>query len=325
MIFRLIICLVAACAAIASGAGAGERPSKSVRIAMLLSGTEASSAYLKSFYQGLAEQGLVEGKNLTLDRHYANGQVDRMPAIAAEIVASGADLIFTSGDPAAKAAKAATDRIPIVAVTCDALAGGLVTNLSRPGGNLTGVTCINADLDGKRVEIIKEILPSIAKLGIVLNPDDKRSQAELKEVELAAKASAIELLTKGVTRPDELGPAFSQAADAGASGIIVIYDPSFFVRRRELAEAASGRHIATVFNFREFVEAGGLISYGPNVQDMCRQSTRLIRKVLDGERAGEIPMEQPTRFELVVNLKTARTIGLTIPPSLLGRADDVFE
>ena len=238
MTFRLLICLVAAFAAIASGASAQERPSRPIRIAMLLSGTEASSAYLKSFYQGLVEQGLVEGKNLTLERHYANGQVDRMPALAAEIAASGVDLIFTSGDPAAKAAKAATDRIPIVAVTCDALAGGLVTNLSRPGGNLTGVTCINADLDGKRVEIIKEILPSISKLGIVLNPDDKRSQAELREVELAAKASAIELLTKGVTGPDELGQAFAQAADAGANGVIVIYDPSFFVRRRELAEAA---------------------------------------------------------------------------------------
>jgi ABC-type uncharacterized transport system substrate-binding protein len=309
----------------AAGARADDRPSKPARIAMLLPGSEASSGYLKGFYQGLAGQGLIDGKNVSLELHYANGRIDQLPALAAELAASGVDLIFTSGDNAAKAAKQATDRIPIVAVTCDALAAGLVTNLSRPGGNLTGVTCINADLDGKRVEIIREILVSLTKLGVVLNPDDKRSQSELKEIELAAKTSSIELLTQGVTGPEGIEKAFAQAADTGVTGVVVVYDPILYLRRRELAEAAGSRRIATVFNFREFVEAGGLVSYGPNVTDMCRQSARLIRKVLDGERAGEIPMEQPTRFELVVNLKTARTIGVSIPPSLLSRADDVLE
>ncbi len=325
MTFRLITCLIAAWLSIAAGASAEERPSKLARIAMLLPGSEASSGYLKGFYQGLAAQGLVDGKNISLELHYANGRIDQLPSLATALAASGVDLIFTSGDQAAKAAKAATDKIPIVAVTCDALAAGLVTNLSRPGGNLTGVTCINSDLDGKRVEIIREILPAINRLGVVLNPDDQRSQSELKEVQLAAKIGAIELLTENVERADDIGPAFSHAADAGLSAAVIVYDPVLYLRRRELAEAAVGKRIATVFNFREFVEAGGLISYGPNVTDMCRQSARLIKKVLGGERAGDIPMEQPTRFELVINLKAARALGLNVPPSLLGRADDVLE
>jgi ABC-type uncharacterized transport system substrate-binding protein len=241
------------------------------------------------------------------------------------LAGSGVDLIFTSGDQAGKAAKQATGKIPIVAVTCDALAAGLVTNLRRPGENLTGVTCINADLDGKRVELLKEVLPSLDRLAVVLNPEDRRSVAELKEVELAAKASSIALVPQPILKPDDLGAAFSQAADAGVTGAVIIYDPTFFLRRRDLVEFAVRRRIATVFNFREFVEAGGLMSYGPNVQDMCRQSARLIKKVLNGEAAGEIPMEQPARFELVINLKTAKGIGLVMPASLIGRADEVIE
>lgn len=292
---------------------------------MLLPGTVASSGYLKGLQQGLAEQGLVEGKNITLDIRYANGRIDQLPALAAELAGSGVDLIFTSGDQAGKAAKQATGTIPIVAVTCDALAAGLVSNLRRPGENLTGVTCINGDLDGKRVELLREVLPSLERLGIVLNPDDKRSAAELNEVEQAAKASSIVLVKQAAAKPDDLGPAFTQAADAGVSGVTVIYDPVFYLHRRELAEFAARKRIATVFNFREFVEAGGLMSYGPNVTDMCRQSARLIKKVLGGEMTGEIPMEQPARFELVVNLKTAREIGVVVPPGLIGRADEVIE
>ena len=324
MKIRLLLLAVAICATFVAGSKAGER-TKPARIGMLLPGSEASSAYLKGLYQGLAEQGLLEGKNISLEIRYANGRIDQLPSLAAELAGSSVDLIFTSGDQAGKAAKQATSTIPIVAVTCDALAAGLVTNLRRPGENLTGVTCINADLDGKRVELIREVLPSISRLGVVFNPDDKRSVAELKEVELAARASSIALLPQAVLRPDDIGQAFSRAANSGVTGAIVVYDPTLYLHRRELADFAAGRRIATVFNFREFAEAGGLMSYGPNVQDMCRQSARLIKKALSGELAGEIPMEQPTRFELIINLKTAKAIGLVMPSSLIGRADEVIE
>ena len=324
MKLRSVLLAFTICTMFAAGAEAEERL-KPARIAMLLPGSEASSGYLKGLYQGLAEQGLIEGKNIFLEIHYANGRIDQLPSLAAELAGSGVDLIFTSGDQAAKAAKQATDRIPIIAVTCDALAAGLVTNLPRPGGNLTGVTCINADLDGKRVELIKEILPSISRLGAVLNPDDKRSVAELREVDLAAKASSVELLPQAAVKREDIEQAFLRAADAGVTGAIVVYDPTFYLHRRELADSAARRHIATVFNFREFVEAGGLISYGPNVRDMCHQSARLIKKALGGEPVGEIPMEQPTRFELVINLKTAKEIGVVVSSSLIGRADEVIE
>jgi putative ABC transport system substrate-binding protein len=324
MKIRVLLLAVAVCATFVAGSKAEER-TKPARIGMLLPGSEASSAYLKGLYQGLAEQGLAEGSNISLELHYANGRIDQLPSLAAELAGSGVDLIFASGDQAAKAAKQATDRIPVIVVTCDALAAGLVTNLRRPGGNLTGVTCINADLDGKRVELIKEILPSISRLGVVLNSEDTRSLAELKQVDLAARAGSIELLPQSVTKPEGIGQAFSQIAAAGVTAAVVVYDPTFYLRRRELADIASGRRIATVFNFREFVEAGGLISYGPNVRDMCRQSARLIKKALGGEQAGEIPMEQPTRFELVINLKAAKAMGLEVPSSLIGRADEVIE
>jgi putative ABC transport system substrate-binding protein len=324
MKIRVLLLAVAICATFVSGSRAEER-TRPARIGLLLPGSEASSAYLKGLYQGLAEQGLAEGKDISLEFHYANGRIDQLPSLAAELAGSGVDLIFASGDQAAKAAKQATDRIPIIVVTCDALAAGLVTNLRRPGGNLTGVTCINADLDGKRVELIKEILPSISRLGVVLNAEDTRSLAELKQVELAARTSSIELLPQSATGAEGIGQAFSRIADAGVTAAVVIYDPTLYLRRRELADIASGRRIATVFNFREFVEAGGLISYGPNVRDMCRQSARLIGKALGGEQAGEIPMEQPTRFELVINLRAAKAMGLEVPYSLIGRADEVTE
>ena len=172
MKIRLLLLAVAICAAFVAGSQAWER-TKSARIGMLLPGSEASSVYLKGLYQGLAEQGLLEGKNISIEVRYASGRIDQLPSLAAELASSGVDLIFTSGDQAGKAAKQATGTIPIVAETCDALATGLVTNLRRPEGNLTGVTCINADLDGKRVELIREVLPSISRLGVVLNLDAK--------------------------------------------------------------------------------------------------------------------------------------------------------
>ncbi len=302
-----------------------QQRAKLTRVGMLLPGSEASSGYLKGLYQGLAEQGLVEGRNILLEIKYANGRIDQLPSMAAQIAESGVDLIFASGDQAAKAVKQATDRIPIVVVTCDALAAGLVTNLRRPGGNLTGVTCINADLDGKRVELIREMIPSLSRLGVVFNADDMRSMAELREIETASRTSSIELLRQSALKADDIAKAFSGVADGAATAAIVIYDPTFYLRRRELADIALGRRIATVFNFREFVEAGGLMSYGPNVLDMCQQSARLIKKALGGEEVGGIPMEQPTRFELVINLRTAKGLGLAVPATLLGRADSVIE
>jgi putative tryptophan/tyrosine transport system substrate-binding protein len=280
---------------------------------------------LEGLRQGLTQQALIEGKNFQLEVRYAAGQIDRLHSIAIDLVKSGVDLIFTGGDQGAWAAKRATDKVPIVAATCDALAAGLVTNLSRPGGNLTGVTCINSDLSGKRVELLKETLPSLSRLGVVLDPDDKRMAAELTEAGRAAKASSIFVHPLVVTKPDEIEPAFAKAASGGMEGVVVVFDAMTFFHRAKLADIAIRNRVATIFNFRQYVEAGGLLSFGPNLRDMWRQSARHIQKVLKGEAPGEIPMEQPTRFELVMNLRTAKALGFNVPPMLLGRADEIIE
>ena len=296
------------------------------RIGILLGGSEASSRdYLEGLRQGLAEQNLTEGKNVSLEVRYAAGQIDRLNSIAVDLSKSGVDLIFTGGDQGSWAAKRATERVPIVAVTCDALAAELVTNLSRPGENLTGVTCINSELSGKRVELMKESIPSLSRLGVMLNPDDKRMAAELRETERAGKVSSMSVQTLVVVKPDDIEPALSKAASSGINGVVVVFDAMTFFHRARLADIAIRNRAATVFNFRQYVEAGGLLSFGPNLRDMYRQSARHIQKILKGEAPGEIPMEQPTRFELVINLKTAKALGLEIPATLLARADEVIE
>jgi putative ABC transport system substrate-binding protein len=305
---------------------AAQDPVKLSRIGLLMPGSETSMQdFFEGLHQGLAERGLIEGKTLRLEIRYAEGRIDRLGLLAAELATSDVDLIFAGGDQGAWAAKGAIERIPIVAVTCDALAAGLVTNLARPGGNLTGVTCINADLSGKRVELIKEILPLLSQLGVVLNPSDKRMTTELREAEVAARAASIVVHALAVTKPDDIAPAFFKAAEGAISGVVVVFDSMTFFHRAKLAELAARNRIATIFNFRQYVEAGGLVSYGPNLRDMWRQSARHIEKILKGEPPGEIPMEQPVRFELVINLKAAKALGIIIPPSLLARADEVVE
>jgi ABC-type uncharacterized transport system substrate-binding protein len=305
--------------------GAQDRP-KIARIGVLMSGSEASSGvFLDGLRQGLREHGLIEGKGILLEVRYAAGQIDRLHPIALDLVKSGVDLIFTGGDQGAWAAKRATDKIPIVSVTCDALAAELVTNLRRPGGNLTGVTCINSELSGKRVELIKESIPSLSRIGVVLNPDDKRMVAEFREAERAAQTRSLSIHPLAVARPEDIETAFSKAAEGKIKGAVVVFDAMTFFHRAKLADLAIRNRVATVFNFRQYVEAGGLLSFGPSLRDMYRQSARHIQKILKGEGPGEIPMEQPTHFELVINHRTAKSLGLEVPPTLLARADEVIE
>jgi putative tryptophan/tyrosine transport system substrate-binding protein len=210
-------------------------------------------------------------------------------------------------------------------VTCDALAAGLVTNLSRPGENLTGVTCINADLAAKRVEIMKDVIPSLSRLGVALNPGDKRMVSELREAERAGAVQSVEITALDIVKPDDIESALAMAADRELCGVIFVFDAMVFFHRARVAEVAIQRKLPSAFNFRQYPDAGGLFSYGPNLADMYRKSARHILKIIKGEAPGEIPMEQPTHFELVINLKTAHAIGISVPPTLLTRADEVIE
>ena len=305
----------------------GQERRKLPRIGVLMSGSEASSRIqLDGLRKGLAAAGIAEGSGVVLDIKYADGKVDWLDPLAVDLVKSRPDVLFTGGDQGASAVKrAAAGKLPIVAVTCDALAAGLVTNLARPGENLTGVTCINADLAAKRVEIMKDLMPSLSRLGIALNPNDKRMVSELRESERAGLVQSVAITPLHIVKPDDIESAMAIAAEKQLGGVIFVFDSMTFFHRARVAKVAIQQRLPTAFNFRQFADAGGLFSYGPNLADMYRQSARHILKVIKGEAPGEIPMEQPTHFELVINLKTARAIGVSVPPALLTRANEVIQ
>jgi putative ABC transport system substrate-binding protein len=306
---------------------AGQERGKLPRIGVLMTGSEASSRIqLDGLRKGLAAAGIAEGKGVVLDIRYAEGKVDRLDPLAADLVKSRPDVLFTGGDQGASAVKrAAAGKLPIVAVTCDALASGLVTNLARPGENLTGVTCINADLAAKRVEIMKDLIPSLSRLGIALDLNDKRMVSELRESERAALVQSVAITPLHVVKPDDIESAMAIAAEKKLGGVIFVFDAMTFFHRARVTKVATQQGLPTAFNFRQYADAGGLFSFGPNLADMYRQSARHIFKVLKGEAPGEIPMEQPTHFELVINLKTAKAIGVSVPSAVLTRANDVIQ
>jgi putative tryptophan/tyrosine transport system substrate-binding protein len=318
--------LLAILVSIASQASSQEQ-SKLPRIGVLMSGSEASSRIqMNGLRRGLSDAGIAEGSGVVLDIKYADGKVDQLAPLAADLVKSRPAVLFTGGDQGASAVKrASAGQLPIIAVTCDALAAGLVSNLARPGENLSGVTCINADLAAKRVEIMKELAPPRSGFGIALNLDDKRMVSELRESERAGLVQSVTIAPLNITKPDDIEGALTVAAEKQFGGVIFVFDAMTFFHRTRVAKAATERRLPTGFNFRQYPDAGGLFSFGPNLADMYRQSARHILKVIRGEAPGEIPMEQPTRFELVINVKTAKALGITVSPTMLGRADEVIE
>ena len=307
-----------------SAAASSQAPSH--RIGLLLSGSEASSRhYVEELLGGLKERGYVPGKNVTLVYRYAGGDMAKLPQLARELVADKVDLLFAGGDQGTTAAKGATQTIPIVMVACDALAAGLITNLARPGGNLTGVTCIGSELAAKRFELMRSVLPASKVFGVVLNPEDVRMRVELGRTEESSRAAGMSVRVIPTRTQADISAAFKQAGDAAIAGVIVVFDSVTFFHRKALAEAAIASKTATIFNFREYVEAGGLMSYGPSLGAMYRQSTTFMDRILKGASPGELPVQQPTHFELVINNKTAKAIGLQFPQSLLLQVDHVIE
>jgi putative tryptophan/tyrosine transport system substrate-binding protein len=335
---------------VATQAG-GQEQRKLPRVGVLMSGSEASSRIqLDGLRKGLAAAGIAEGSGIVLDIKYADGNVDRLHPLAADLVKSRPDVLFAGGDQGSSAIKhAAAGQLPIVAVTCDALAAGLVTNLARPGENLTGVTCTRTlagysllartwrkciasrrdtyskSARAKRVEIMKDLTPSLSRLGVALNLSDKRMIAELRESERAGHVQSVAITPLDIVKPDDIESALAMAAEKQLGGVIFVFDAMTFFHRARVAKVAIQRGLRTAFNFRQYADAGGLFSFGPNLAEMYRQSARHILKVSKGEAPGEIPMEQPTHFELVINIKTAKALGLTVPPTLLARADEVIE
>jgi putative ABC transport system substrate-binding protein len=307
-------------------AAEAQQAGKVPRIGFLFFGSPGPSRELDAFRQGLRELGYTEGQNIVIEVRFASGRVERLPELAAELVRLKLDVIVTPGTPASLVAKQATGTIPIVfAGVADAVGAGLVANLARPGGNITGLTSISAELGGKRLELLKEVAPKASRVAVLYNPADRSNVLVLKELQESAPALRLTLQPLGVRGPGEFEGAFvamsRKRAHAlfGAAGILTTE------HRKALVDLAAKRRIPAMWGERQFVEAGGLMSYAVDFYDQVRGAAVYVDKILKGAKPGDLPVEQPTKFELVINLKTGKALGLTIPPSLLRRADEVIE
>lgn len=298
------------------------------RIGVLAAATPASfDRFLAGFHAGLAETGFAEGRNVAIEFRWAQGRYDRLPALAAELVALKVDLILASGGaPPAFAAKAATSSIPIVfTAIADPREGGLVESLNRPGGNLTGVTILTAELDSKRLELLCTLVPEAKIVAALANPQRADFAKQTHDVLAGAAALARELVVLRAGTEAQIDTAFAELQSRGAGALVVLADPFFTSRREQIVSLAARYSVPAMYQWREFATIGGLASYGPSITDAYRQAGVYAGRILKGEKPAVLPVLQPAKFEFVLNLKTAKTLGLDVPDPLLARADEVIE
>ena len=277
------------------------------------------------FRQGLSETGYVEGQNVAIERRFAEGRVDRLPALAADLAGRKVDVIVAAGGTAL-AAKNATSTIPIVfAVGTDPVADGLVASLARPGGNLTGISTFNLELMPKRLELLSELVPQARVLALLADPNSRITEPMIRDVQEAARAKGVQLQILKASSESEIDAAFATLVQLQVGGLLVGPAAPFFIRREQIFALASRHAVPAMYDTRLYVAAGGLISYGPSLAGMWRQVGIYVGKILKGAKPADLPVQQPTTFELVVNLNTAKALGLTVPPSILARADEVIE
>jgi putative ABC transport system substrate-binding protein len=280
----------------------------------------------QAFRQGLRDAGYVEGRDVVIEWRSANGDYARLPQLAADLVERKVDVIVADTTPATQAAQRATSTIPIVmAIVADPVGSGLVANLSRPGGNITGLSIMLAELSAKRLQLLKEAMPSLTRVVVLWNPPTPYHAKAVENLKAVAPSLAIELSPLSVRTPEEIGPAFEAINRVHAQALYVVDSPPFFTHRTTLLRLAAKARLAVISGERPYADEGGLMSYGPSYEDQLRRSAEYVDKILKGAKASDLPVEQPTKFELVINLKTAKALGLTIPPSLLLRADAVIQ
>jgi putative ABC transport system substrate-binding protein len=304
-----------------------QQPKKIPRIGFLIAASPSAIATrIEAFRQGLRELGYVEGKDIVIEWRYAEGKLDRLPALAAELVRLKVEVIVTSGPAGTRAAKEVTNTIPIVmANDADPVGSGVVASLARPGGNITGLSSLAPEISGKRLELLKEIIPTLSRVAILGTSTRPGHAQALREVELAAGAFGVKLQYLDVLDPKDIETAFRAASKERAEAVLALGSPVFVLHRKQLADLAVKNWLPAIYDRREFVDDGGLLSYGVSLNDLHRRSATYVDKILKGAKPADLPVEQPTKFELVINLKTAKQIGLTIPPNVLSRADKVIK
>ena len=325
---REFIGLLGGAAALWPLAARAQQSAKPHRIGYLHGGTEAGDrGFLDEFKAGMRDLGHIEGHDFVLDTRFADGHFERLPSLAKELLSLNPDVLFVVTTPANLAAKAATSTTPIVMVgVADPIGAGLIPNLARPGGNITGITNVVAELTGKRLEILKEIVPTASKIAVMANPGDPNMPLQMRNAEPVAKSLHVQLEpVLAIRNEDDLPSVFEAAKRANADAALRMVDPLESALRKQTAALAAQYRLPIIYPFRGSAEAGGLASYGTNLGNQFRQAATFVHKILNGTKPADLPVEQPTKFEFVINLKTAKALGLIIPSSLLATADEVIE
>ena len=307
-------------------AAAAQQPTKLPTVGFLGSGTPStSSQWVAAFVQRLRDLGWIEGRTVAIEYRWAEGRSERFAQFAAEFVRLKVDVILTHNTPPVLAAKQATSIIPIVfATAADPVGTGVVASLARPGGNVTGLSSQTTDVAGKRIELLREVVPGLRRFAILANPDNTYVALEVREAQAAARKLDLEVALFEIRRAEDIALAF-EGLKGRADALYPLADPLLFTHRLRINTLALGVRLPTMYTLREFVEASGLISYGPNWSDLWRRAADYVDKILRGAKPTDLPVEQPTRFDLIINLTTAKALGLEIPPTVLARADEVIE
>jgi putative tryptophan/tyrosine transport system substrate-binding protein len=305
----------------------GQQPTKIPRIGLLFTATpSAAAARIEALRQGLREIGYTEGKNILIEQRFAEGKLNHMNELAAELVRLKVDVIVTVGPAATRPAKEATTAIPIVmGVDDDPVGNGFVASLARPGGNITGLATLSPEIGGKQLELLKEIVPRLSRVAVLGTSTQPGNAQSLREAQAAAGALAVKLQYLDALSPDDIESVFRTASNGRADAVLVLRAPIFFSHRKQIVDLAAKRQLPAMYYTTEYVEEGGLMTYGVSITDLFRRAATYVDKILKGAKPAELPVEQPTKFQFVINLKTAKQLGVAIPPNVLARADRVIK